>query len=537
MFSEMRVLGFAMVRKLFFTSSVVLLLLVAVIGSFFHGFLWSLVIVGPILLLGLYDISQKRHTILRIYPVIGHFRYLFESIRPEIQQYFVESDTNGQPVNREFRSLIYQRAKGVRDTRPFGTIFDVYRPGCEWINQSLNPKVLDRDEYRVRVGGPDCKKPYQASHLNISAMSFGALSQHAILALNSGAKLGGFAHNTGEGGLSPYHQKPGGDLIWQIGTGYFGCRNHDGSFNAEKFTEKATTDQVKMIEIKLSQGAKPGHGGILPKAKLTEEIATIRDVPLGHDVVSPAAHTEFSTPVGLLNFVAHLRELSGGKPVGFKLCVGRKQEFLAICKAMIKTGVTPDFITVDGSEGGTGAAPIELTNSVGMPMRDGLNFVHNALIGIGVRDRIKLIASGKIISGFHMVRAMALGADMINAARPMMFAIGCIQSRHCNSNQCPTGVATQDPARYKHLNIESKSKRVAEYHKRTIHAMLELVASAGLNGPDEVRAHHIMHRVDGPLVKTYAEIYPQIGESCLLKGCDIPQQWLQDWDLAKAENW
>jgi len=526
-----------MVRQLFFSISISVLVLVFGLYIFFPGVIWSLVIVAPVILLGLYDLIQKRHTILRIYPVIGHIRYLFESIRPEIQQYFVESDTNGNPVSREFRSLIYQRAKGVRDTRPFGTIFDVYRSGCEWINQSLNPVSLDREELRVTVGGAECSKPYKASHLNISAMSFGALSQNAILALNTGAKLGGFAHNTGEGGLSPYHQKPGGDLIWQIGTGYFGCRNHDGSFNAVKFTEKASLEQVRMIEIKLSQGAKPGHGGILPKSKLTEEIALIRDVPLGHDVVSPAAHTEFSSPQGLLEFVVRLRKLSGGKPVGFKLCVGKREEFLAVCKAMIKTGIKPDFITVDGSEGGTGAAPIELTNSVGMPLRDGLNFVHNALIGCGLREEIKLIASGKIISGFHMVRVMALGADMINAARPMMFALGCIQSRHCNSNTCPTGVATQDPARFKHLDIESKSKRVAKFHDKTIHAMLELIGCAGLSSPTQIKASHIMHRVEGPLVKTYADLYPQIGNSCLLKGCDIPDDWQSLWEVASAEAW
>ncbi|HFB65672.1 MAG TPA: FMN-binding glutamate synthase family protein, partial [Aeromonadales bacterium] len=356
-------------------------------------------------------------------------------------------------------------------------------------------------------------------------------------ALNTGAKIGGFAHNTGEGGLSPYHKRPGGDLIWQIGTGYFGCRNHDGSFNADKFTEKANSDQVKMIEIKLSQGAKPGHGGILPAAKLTAEIAEIRDVPMGHDVVSPPGHTTFNTPVGLLEFVAQLRKLSGGKPVGFKLCIGKKSEFMAIAKAMLETGILPDFITVDGSEGGTGAAPIELTNSVGTPLRDGLNFVHNVLIGIGKREQIRLIAAGKVISAFHMVRAMALGADMINVARAMMFALGCIQSRSCNNNNCPTGVATQDPSRFKYLDIKSKSKRVAEYHRRTIHALKELIECAGLNDPSELRSHHINRRVNGPEVKNYAELYPTVGKECLIKGCDIPANWQSEWEHAHADSW
>ncbi len=526
-----------MVRLIFYISSLVLLLLISGLALFWPILWWSMLIVLPIILLGLYDIIQKKHTILRIYPIIGHIRYLFESIRPEIQQYFVESNTNGQPINREFRSLVYQRAKGVRDTRPFGTLFDVYRNGCEWINQSLAPTDLEGKEFRVKVGGEQCTQPYLASILNISAMSFGALSKHAILALNTGAKIGGFAHNTGEGGLSPYHHQPGGDLIWQIGTGYFGCRNHDGSFNADKFTEKAQTAQVKMIEIKLSQGAKPGHGGILPAVKLTEEIAKIRDVPLGHDVISPPGHSAFSTPVGLLEFVVKLRKLSGGKPVGFKLCLGKKSEFLGICKAMLATQITPDFITVDGGEGGTGAAPIELTNSVGMPMRDGLNFVHNALIGIGMRQHIKLIAAGKIFSAFHMIRVIALGADMINVARAMMFALGCIQSRACNTNKCPVGVTTQNPSRYKHLDIDSKSKRVAQYHKTTLGALAELLACAGLNAPSEVKSHHIMRRVNGPEIKNYAELYPTVGKQCLIKDCDIPEFWRADWALARSDSW
>ncbi len=488
-------------------------------------------------MLGTYDLLQKSHTILRLYPVIGHFRYLFESIRPEIQQYFVESDINGIPVNREFRALVYQRAKGVRDTRPFGTIFDVYRDGYEWINHSLNPRPVPKEDPRILFGGAGCSRPYAASPVNISAMSFGALSKNAIQALNLGAKLGGFAHNTGEGGVSPYHQEAGGDLIWQIGTGYFGCRSDEGYFDAELFQETACKDVVKMIEIKLSQGAKPGHGGILPAVKLTQEIADIRHVPMGRDVVSPAAHSAFSTPEGLLEFVAELRELSGGKPVGFKLCIGNRTEFLGICKAMLKKGITPDFITVDGGEGGTGAAPIELTNSVGTPLRDGLIFVHSALRGIGLRDQVKIIASGKTFSAFHVLRLLALGADTVNMARSMMFALGCIQSRSCNTDKCPTGIATQDPSRYKALDVELKAKRVARYHASLIENLKELLAACGLETLDQLKPRHINRRVDGTSIKNYAELYPFIACDCLLEGAVVPKQWEDDWQKASATHW
>ena len=432
-------------RKTFVITSTIVSLAIILLAPFWSNALWLFIVVLPLIVLGIHDMTQRTHTILRLYPVIGHIRYLFESIRPEIQQYFVEDDTSGTPFSREFRSLVYQRAKGERDTRPFGTQFDVYRNGYEWIDHSISPKLIQERNPRIRFGTSDCSLPYDASPLNISAMSYGALSQNAIMALNKGAKIGGFAHNTGEGGLSAYHLKYGGDLIWQIGTGYFGCRNMDGSFNEKLFTEKAKSSVIKMIEIKLSQGAKPGHGGILPAAKLTQEIADIRNVPMGHDVVSPPAHSAFSSPVGLLEFISRLRECSGGKPVGFKLCIGKKTEFLAICKAMLETGITPDFITIDGAEGGTGAAPIELTNSIGTPLRDGLNFVNNALIGTGLRKQIRIIAAGKVATAFHMLRLMALGADTINSARAMMFSLGCVQSRKCHENTCPTGVATQKP--------------------------------------------------------------------------------------------
>ena len=524
-------------RPLFFIISISSILGTLFLGQFWddaYTLLWLLI---PLLILGLYDIFQRQHTILKLYPVIGHFRFLFESIRPEIQQYFVESNTNGMPVNREFRALIYQRAKGQRDTRPFGTVFDVYRNGYEWVNHSLSPKKISNRNPRIRFGGKDCTEPYYASPLNISAMSFGALSKHAILALNKGAKAGSFYHNTGEGGLSPYHLEHGGDIVWQIGTGYFGCRNKEGGFDADLFAEKATLDAVKMIEIKLSQGAKPGHGGILPAVKLTPEIAAIRHVPMGQDVVSPPAHSAFSTPLELLEFVQKLRQLSGGKPVGFKLCIGRKVEFLAICKAMLESGITPDFITVDGAEGGTGAAPVELTNSVGTPLRDGLIFVHNALLGTGLRDSIRIIASGKAMSAFHMLRLMALGADTINAARAMMFALGCIQSRKCNEDTCPTGIATQNPARYKALDIDLKADRVARYHASMITNLTSLLATAGLENLQELKPWHINRRVNGTDVRHYGELYPCIAEACLLNEEKIPDCWKNDWEQAQSCCW
>lgn len=526
-----------MVRRLFAILSLTAITVIALFALFWPGAWWAMVLVAPVILLGIRDLIQKHHTIQRIYPVIGHLRYLFESVRPEMQQYFVESDTEGRPVNREFRSLVYQRAKGVRDTRPFGTIFDVYKPGSEWLQHSVTPQPPATEEARVQFGGAQCTQPYAASHLNISAMSYGALSRNAVLALNHGAKIGGFSHNTGEGGLSPYHLEPGGDLVWQIGTGYFGCRSSEGEFDAELFAEKALLPQVKMIEIKLSQGAKPGHGGILPAAKLTEEIASIRHVPMGQDVVSPPAHTAFSTPEGLLKFVSQLRTLAGGKPVGFKLCIGRRAEFLGICKAMLETGELPDFITIDGSEGGTGAAPIEFTNSLGTPLRDGLAFVHSALVGIGVRDQIRLIGAGKIVSAFHLVRLLALGADTVNAARAMMFSLGCIQARQCNANTCPTGVATQDPRRYRHLNVDDKSSRVANYHHATTHALLEIVAAAGLTSPAQITRAHVLRRINEETIRTYADIYPEIDTNCFVDGRAVPDDWALDWHNASAQQW
>lgn len=524
-------------RQGFTVISIALLMLVALWSVYWPPAAWFLVPLLIVIALGIHDLLQRRHTILRIYPVIGHVRYLFESIRKEIQQYFVESDTDGAPVNREFRSLVYQRSKGERDTRPLGTIFDVYDDGYEWINHSLSPKEISDHDPRVVFGEGVCAQPYAASPLNISAMSYGALSKSAIMALNKGAKLGGFAHNTGEGGLSPYHQQFGADVIWQIGTGYFGCRTESGLFDAGKFEKTARLPIVKMIEIKLSQGAKPGHGGMLPAAKVTEEIALIRHVPVGQDVISPPAHSSFDSPEGLLKFVVRLRELSGGKPVGFKLCIGNKSEFLGICKAMLATGIRPDFITIDGSEGGTGAAPVELTNSVGTPLRDGLIFVNRALTGIGVRQHIRLIAAGKALSAFHIIRLLALGADTVNAARAMMFALGCIQSRSCNTDKCPTGIATQDPARYKALDIDLKGQRVANYHKAMIENLLELLAATGLESLEDLQPCHIQQRVGGTVVNNYDELYPSLEEGCLLQESTVPPDWKSAWGSADAHRW
>ena len=524
-------------KQLFISISVLSSVAILALGQLWQPANWLFIITLPLILLGIYDIVQKHHTILRIYPVVGHGRYLFESVRKEIQQYFVESDLNGTPISREFRSLVYQRAKKSNDTRPFGTQFDVYRNGYEWINHSLSPKVVPDSHPRVIFGGTECKKPYAASPLNISAMSYGALSKNAILALNKAAKIGGFSHNTGEGGISPYHLGGGGDLVWQIGTGYFGCRDAEGNFDQKKFSEKAAHDAVKMIEIKLSQGAKPGHGGILPAAKLTREISDIRHVPMGQDVISPPAHSAFDNPVGLLEFVARLRELSGGKPVGFKLCIGNKVEFLSICKAMLESDISPDFITIDGGEGGTGAAPVELTNSVGMPLRDALIFVNNALIGSGLRDRIRLIVSGKALSAFHMLRLMALGADTVNSARAMMLALGCIQSRSCNTDHCPTGIATQNPARFKALDVDHKSQRVAHYHAAMVESLVELIAVAGLERLDQLQPRHINHRVQGTNVQNYSELYPCITSNCLLSESTTPASWQANWQQASAAAW
>lgn len=499
-------------REIFVTSATIILLTIGIISIFWKPILWSLIVFTPLIIIGTYDIFQKKHAIKSNFPVIGHFRYLLESFRPEIQQYFVETDTEGTPINRVFRSLIYSRAKSENDTTPFGTKSDVYKVGYECMAHSMYPKHHDEVEQNPRIlfGGKECKQPYSASILNVSAMSFGSLSQNAILALSKGAKLGGFAHNTGEGGLSPYHLEGGGDLVWQIGTGYFGCRTKDGNFCRDTFQKNAIKDNVKMVEIKLSQGAKPGHGGILPAAKNTEEIAKIRHVEPHTDVLSPPYHTAFNNAEGLLHFVQQLRELSGGKPVGFKLCVGSKDEFIEVCEAMKKTQILPDFITVDGGEGGTGAAPVEFSNSIGLPLREGLSFVVDSLIKYKFKDQIRIIASGRVFSAFHMIRLIALGADTVNSARAMMMAIGCIQALQCNTNTCPVGVATQDKSLMKGLDINDKYVRVANFHKKMVDSYSEMIAAAGLSNGDEIQRKHILHRIGPNKMVTYNELYPEL---------------------------
>ena len=486
-------------------------------------------------LIGLRDLTQKRRAVLRNFPVIGHMRYLLESIRPEINQYFVESETDGRPFSRELRSLVYQRAKGVLDTRPFGTVRDLSQVGAEWMMHSIVAHEAGPAP-RITVGAGRCEQPYDAALLNVSAMSFGSLSNHAVLALNGGAAKGGFSHNTGEGGISEWHLKPGGDIVWQIGTGYFGARDHEGRFDRERFAERAALPAVRMIELKLSQGAKPGHGGILPAAKVTPEIAAIRGVPPGRDVISPPRHSAFSTPIGLLTLLDELRELSGGKPVGFKLCVGRPDEFLAIIKAMLQTGRSPDFITVDGAEGGTGAAPLEFSNSVGMPLVDGLAFVDSVLRGAGVRDQLKLIAAGRIITGFDMLRCMALGADLCNSARGMMFALGCIQALRCNNNTCPTGVATQHRDLVAGLNVADKTERVYSFQKNTLESFMELLGAAGLDHPDDLRPQHVFRRTAAQRVQHYGELFDWLRDGELLEGEGLPAFYQEHWARARADR-
>ncbi len=496
---------------------------------------WAGLLIVPLGVLGSMDYFQTRHSIRRNFPLLGHFRYLLEAVRPEINQYFVESNSDGVPFSRENRSIVYQRSKRELDTLPFGTQKKVDDVGYEWAAHSLAPKHVDPASLRVVFGGPECKQPYSASILNVSAMSYGSLSKNAVLALNGGAREGGFAHNTGEGGLSPYHLGPGGDLIWQIGTAYFSCRTPDGKFSDSIFKDKAALPQVKMIELKLSQGAKPSHGGILPAAKVSPEIAQIRGVAMGYDVISPPAHAQFSTPTGLLEFIARLRELSGGKPVGFKLCVGKRREFIAIAKAMLKTGIQPDFITVDGGEGGTGAAPLEFSNSVGYPLREGLVFVHNVLVGMGLRKNIRIIASGKVVSGFDLISKFALGADTCNSARAMMLALGCIQALRCNSNKCPTGVASQDPLLTRGLVVENKTVRVANFQRETVRSVADLLGAMGLSHCSEVRPWHITRRTGTTEIKHFGEIYPFLKEGDLLQS-EIPKPYVRAFSASTADS-
>jgi glutamate synthase domain-containing protein 2 len=500
----------------------------------FPGF-WGLVFLGPIIIVGVLDMLQEKHSIRRNYPVLGRARWILESIRPEIQQYFIESNSDGRPFSREARSLIYSRSKNEISTLPFGTKLDVYATGYEWVNHSLAPKTVRAEDLRVTVGGPGCKKPYSASILNISAMSFGSLSRNAVLALNHGAKLGHFAHCTGEGGLSPYHLEPGGDVIWNIGTGYFSCRDERGHFDPGRFAERANLPNIKMIELKLSQGAKPGHGGILPAKKVTPEIAAIRGVPLGQDVLSPPAHTAFSTPIGLLKFIDQLKTLSGGKPVGFKLCIGKRREFLAICKAMVETGITPDYIAIDGGEGGTGAAPLEFSNHMGSPLNEALVFVHNALVGINVRPHVKLWVSGRITSGMDIVSKICMGADVCYSARAMMMALGCIQALQCNTNKCPTGVATQNPWLVRGLAVSDKMLRVKNFHHSTLESVCEIIGAMGVAKTDELKPWHLMRRFGPFEVKHYGEIFSYLEPGQLLQK-QLPKAFARAWDTARADT-
>jgi glutamate synthase domain-containing protein 2 len=493
---------------------------------------------GPLLalsLVGFHDLLQKRHSILRNYPIVGHARFMLEEIRPEIQQYFVESNTEGRPYDRVTRDLMYDRAKGNHGEKPFGTQRNVNEVGYEFVAHSLKAKPKpDGEVPKVHIGGPKCTQPYNISMLNISAMSFGSLSGNAIEALNGGAALGGFAHDTGEGSISVHHRKFGGDLIWEIASGYFGCRSDSGGFDPDKFKERATLDQVKMISIKVSQGAKPGLGGLLPGAKVNAEVAEARGVPIGQTVVSPPAHTAFTTPLELIDFIDELRDLSGGKPVGFKLCVGSKREFLSICKAMVERQSGPDFIIVDGSEGGTGAGPVEFEDYVGMPLTEGLMFVHNALVGAGLREHIKIGASGKVASGIDIVKRVCQGADFTLAARAMMFAIGCIQAQKCHTNHCPVGVATQDPWRARALRVDDKKQRVFQYHERTVNSAYQIISSMGLDSFDQLTPRKLFRRVDPQTTKTYRDLYEWLEPGELLANPRL--SWKRDWQVAQADS-
>ncbi len=499
------------------------------------AFLWPLIVLAPLSLLGIWDVVQTKHSLLRNYPLLAHFRWMFEDIRPEIQQYFVESDIDGRPFDRDTRTQVYERAKDVNQESAFGTELNVYEAGYEWFTQSIAPRPTSTEPIRQRIGGPACKQPYDMALLNVSAMSFGALSSNAILALNKGAKMGGFAHDTGEGGMSEYHLRHGGDLVWEIGSGYFGTRTKDGRFGPDKFAEQSQRDEVKCVSIKLSQGAKPGLGGVMPGRKVTPEIAGIRGVPVGETCISPPYHSAFATPRELVLFVQRLRELCGDKPVGFKLCIGQRPEFLGICKAMLELELYPDFIIVDGGEGGTGAAPLEYEDHVGAPLTEGLVFVHDALVGSGVRDYIKIGCSAKITSAFDMARRITQGADYCNAARAMMFALGCIQSQRCHTNTCPVGVATQDPKRTRALVIEDKATRVYNYQRNTAAEFNQLLASLGLEHPDQLTPSLLMRRIDPVTVKSYAELHRNLETGELLKE---PRQapWDELWEAASADH-
>jgi glutamate synthase domain-containing protein 2 len=524
------------VRYLAFFAVVALWVLSALQLVVGQASLLLVLVLSVLVFTGIHDLQQTKHAILRNYPIIGHLRFLLEFIRPELRQYFIEGDGEAVPFSRSQRSLVYARAKGESDKRPFGTQMNVRETGYEWLTHSISPSVIASHDFRVNVGGAQCQHPYDISLFNVSAMSFGALSANAIMALNLGAKKGGFVHDTGEGSISRYHREHGGDLIWEIGSGYFGCRNSDGTFSAERFQENAKSPQVKMIEIKLSQGAKPGHGGVLPGPKVTPEIAEARGVPVGVDCVSPAAHSSFSTPLGLIEFIKTLRELSGGKPVGFKLCIGHPWEWFGIAKAMHQMGIYPDFIVVDGAEGGTGAAPVEFTDHMGMPMLEGLRLVHNTLVGLNLRQHIRLGASGKIISGFDVIKTLALGADWCNSARGFMFALGCIQAQTCHSGNCPTGVTTQDPHRQVALVVPSKADRVFNFHKQTLESVQEMLQATGITKTADISLRHIMRRISEHEVQNLSDLMPTLSEGVLLKDEPLKDLFGKYWHLSSSEH-
>jgi glutamate synthase domain-containing protein 2 len=519
-----------------FTLVLLLSLLSLLLGiGLAKGWLWLLVLLLPLLALGLWDLIQPAHSLMRNYPLLAHFRWMFEELRPYLRQYIVEDDHSGKPYSHDERALIYARAKGQEDRQPFGTELDAYSGAFEWMTHSIAPKPVVKEPFHIKVGGPGCKRPYEAAILNISAMSFGSLGPHAIEALNWGAKLGGFYHDTGEGGISRYHRIHGGDIVYELGTGYFGSRNPNGSFSPERFADQAQNDQIRMIEIKLSQGAKPGHGGILPGAKVSPEISEARGVAVGVDCISPSRHSAFSTPVEMMEFIAKLRELSGGKPIGFKLCIGHPTEVFALIKAMLKTGIKPDFIVVDGKEGGTGAAPAELSDHLGMPLREGLLLMRNALVGANLRGEIRLAASGKIVSGFSMAANLALGADWCNAARAFMFALGCVQSMRCHTNRCPTGVTTNDPVLQRGLVVALKAQRVAGFQHNTVEALAELVAAAGLLHPQDLMPRHIWHRLNPIEVRTLDRIYNFLEPGVLVSAPDMTP-YAEEWRAADADS-
>ncbi len=530
--------GELIIPQRYWTWGIVAVLTLACVALSRYSQLWLAVaaVSGALTLVGLWDFLQTKRAIRRNYPVIGHLRYFLEYLRPEIRQYFFEADTDAIPFSRSERSLAYQRAKGVADKRPFGTQLNVYEPQYEWINHSVNPALIGSHDFRVMVGEGRCAKPYSASVFNISAMSFGSLSANAILALNEGARRGGFFHDTGEGSISKWHRERGGDLVWEIGSGYFGCRDNQGRFDPERFAENAASDQVKMIEIKLSQGAKPGHGGMLPGSKVTAEIAAARGIAEGVDCISPAGHSAFRTPIELLQFVARLRELSGGKPVGFKLAIGHPWEWFSIVKAMQHTSILPDFVVVDGGEGGTGAAPIEFSDHVGTPLREGLMLVHNALVGAGLRNDIRVGASGKVISAFDIVRTLAIGADWCNAARGFMFALGCVQAQTCHTGKCPTGVTTQDPGRMRALVVPEKAARVHDFHKTTMETLKELVAAAGLTHPRELGPEHIIRRVSSKEVRSLAGLHRWVETNDLNQGIYRSPVFKSFWEQASFDR-